>query len=243
MFVSFLWELGYREWGPLLTIPFALIQGWIFRRTTSLTYVVAVHLLFDALRVHGAGARARPEHVRHLRHRARVVGWSGDADQLGRQLHLPRGGRAPPADRGGAAGAGRGRPADPRAGHPALLQRPRRRPRRAGRPGRPGRGPGDRRATRAPSPSPAAPATARSRSTCTRPAGRCTTWRRCRTSRSPARSPPPRTARATGRGTSRPRSPPSSSSAPTARCARSGAATTTSPARSSRSARSASSPA
>ena len=47
VFVSFLWELGYRAWGPLLTIPFALIQGWIFRRTTSLTYVVAVHLLFD----------------------------------------------------------------------------------------------------------------------------------------------------------------------------------------------------
>nr|WP_203751105.1 CPBP family intramembrane glutamic endopeptidase [Cellulomonas chitinilytica] len=47
VFVSFLWELGYREWGPLLTIPFALVQGWIFRRTASLTYVVAVHLLFD----------------------------------------------------------------------------------------------------------------------------------------------------------------------------------------------------
>lgn len=47
VFVSFLWELGYREWGPLLTIPFALVQGWIFRKTASLTYVVAVHLLFD----------------------------------------------------------------------------------------------------------------------------------------------------------------------------------------------------
>ena len=47
VFVSFLWELGYRSWGPLLTIPFALIQGWIFRRTASLSYVVAVHLLFD----------------------------------------------------------------------------------------------------------------------------------------------------------------------------------------------------
>jgi membrane protease YdiL (CAAX protease family) len=47
VFVSFLWELGYREWGPLLTIPFALVQGWIFARSTSLTYVVAVHLLFD----------------------------------------------------------------------------------------------------------------------------------------------------------------------------------------------------
>ncbi|WP_062525700.1 CPBP family intramembrane glutamic endopeptidase [Demequina rhizosphaerae] len=49
VFVSFLWELGYREWGPLLTIPFALVQGWIFARTKSLPYVVTVHLLFDAV--------------------------------------------------------------------------------------------------------------------------------------------------------------------------------------------------
>jgi CAAX amino terminal protease family. len=49
IFVSFLWELGYRSWGPLLTIPFALLQGWIFTRTKSLTYVVVVHLLFDVI--------------------------------------------------------------------------------------------------------------------------------------------------------------------------------------------------
>ena len=49
VFVSFLWELGYREWGPLLTIPFALLQGFIFLRTHSLAYVVTVHLLFDAV--------------------------------------------------------------------------------------------------------------------------------------------------------------------------------------------------
>lgn len=49
VFVSFLWELGYREWGPLLTIPFALLQGSIFLRTHSLSYVVTVHLLFDAV--------------------------------------------------------------------------------------------------------------------------------------------------------------------------------------------------
>ncbi|WP_129782694.1 type II CAAX prenyl endopeptidase Rce1 family protein [Promicromonospora panici] len=49
IFVSFLWELGYREWGPLLTIPFALVQGWIFAKFKSLSYVVAVHLLFDAV--------------------------------------------------------------------------------------------------------------------------------------------------------------------------------------------------
>jgi len=49
VFVSFLWELGYRAWGPLLTVPFALLQGWIFLRTRSLAYVVTVHLLFDAV--------------------------------------------------------------------------------------------------------------------------------------------------------------------------------------------------
>jgi hypothetical protein len=47
IFVSFLWELGYREWGPLLTIPFAMVQAFLFTRTRSLPYVVSVHLLFD----------------------------------------------------------------------------------------------------------------------------------------------------------------------------------------------------
>ena len=49
VFVSFLWELGYRAWGPALTIPFALLQAIIFLRTKSLAYVVTVHLLFDAV--------------------------------------------------------------------------------------------------------------------------------------------------------------------------------------------------
>ena len=49
MFVSFLWELGYRGWGPLLTVPFALLQGYIFARTRSLPYVVTVHLTFDLI--------------------------------------------------------------------------------------------------------------------------------------------------------------------------------------------------
>ena len=48
VFVSFLWELGYQAWGPLLTIPFALVQGYIFSaRRRSPTSVV--HLLFDAV--------------------------------------------------------------------------------------------------------------------------------------------------------------------------------------------------
>ncbi|HEY8720656.1 type II CAAX prenyl endopeptidase Rce1 family protein [Pengzhenrongella sp.] len=49
VFVSFLWELGYRSWGPGLTIPFALIQGLTFAKTASLTYVLVVHMLFDAV--------------------------------------------------------------------------------------------------------------------------------------------------------------------------------------------------
>lgn len=47
LFTSFLWELGFHAWGPLLIYPFALVQGWIFKQTKSLTYVVTVHLLFD----------------------------------------------------------------------------------------------------------------------------------------------------------------------------------------------------
>lgn len=49
VFVSFLWELGYQAWGPVLTIPFALVQAMLFLRTRSLAYVVTVHLLFDAV--------------------------------------------------------------------------------------------------------------------------------------------------------------------------------------------------
>ena len=49
VFVSFLWELGYRSWGPVLTVPFALIQGLTYALTASLTYVLLVHLLFDAV--------------------------------------------------------------------------------------------------------------------------------------------------------------------------------------------------
>ncbi|PZQ91746.1 MAG: abortive phage infection protein [Leifsonia xyli] len=49
IFVSFLWELGYRSWGPLLTFPFALLQGYLFARTRSLGYVLSIHLLFDAI--------------------------------------------------------------------------------------------------------------------------------------------------------------------------------------------------
>ena len=47
IFSSFLWEIGYQSWGPLLTFPFALLQGYTFKLTNSLSYVVSVHLIFD----------------------------------------------------------------------------------------------------------------------------------------------------------------------------------------------------
>lgn len=47
IFSSFLWEIGYQAWGPLLTFPFALLQGFTFSLTKSFSYVVSVHLLFD----------------------------------------------------------------------------------------------------------------------------------------------------------------------------------------------------
>ncbi|MFT4469400.1 type II CAAX prenyl endopeptidase Rce1 family protein [Arthrobacter sulfonylureivorans] len=47
VFSSFLWEIGYQAWGPLLTFPFALLQGYTFKLTKSFTYVVSVHLIFD----------------------------------------------------------------------------------------------------------------------------------------------------------------------------------------------------
>ncbi|MBK8461329.1 MAG: CPBP family intramembrane metalloprotease [Micropruina sp.] len=49
IFVSFLWELGYQSWGPVLTIPFALVQGAIFQLTKNLKYVITVHLTFDLI--------------------------------------------------------------------------------------------------------------------------------------------------------------------------------------------------
>jgi membrane protease YdiL (CAAX protease family) len=47
LFTSFLWELGFHAWGPVFIFPFALIQALLFRLTRSLSYIVAVHLLFD----------------------------------------------------------------------------------------------------------------------------------------------------------------------------------------------------
>jgi membrane protease YdiL (CAAX protease family) len=47
LFTSFLFDLGFHAWGPVMIYAFALVQGYIFQLTRSLTYVVCVHLLFD----------------------------------------------------------------------------------------------------------------------------------------------------------------------------------------------------
>lgn len=47
LFTSFLYELGFRGWAPLVVFPFALLQGEVFRRTENLLYVIAIHLTID----------------------------------------------------------------------------------------------------------------------------------------------------------------------------------------------------
>lgn len=49
IFSSFLYELGFRGWGVYATYSFAIIQGYIFKRTESLFYAITVHLTFDAV--------------------------------------------------------------------------------------------------------------------------------------------------------------------------------------------------
>ncbi|MDB5179199.1 MAG: putative Abortive infection protein [Patescibacteria group bacterium] len=47
LWTSFLYELGFRGWGPVAIFLFALLQGEIFRRTDSLLYIVTIHLTLD----------------------------------------------------------------------------------------------------------------------------------------------------------------------------------------------------
>ncbi|MDX1766116.1 MAG: CPBP family intramembrane glutamic endopeptidase [Candidatus Saccharimonadales bacterium] len=47
LFTSFLYELGFTGWGPLVIYPFALLQGYIFKKSESLLYVIAIHLTID----------------------------------------------------------------------------------------------------------------------------------------------------------------------------------------------------
>lgn len=47
LFTSFLYELGFEGFGPFMIYLFALTQGYIFKKTHSLFFLLCVHLLFD----------------------------------------------------------------------------------------------------------------------------------------------------------------------------------------------------
>lgn len=47
LFTSFLYELGFTSWGFIMIFIFALVQGYIFKKTESLFYVITIHLTLD----------------------------------------------------------------------------------------------------------------------------------------------------------------------------------------------------
>lgn len=47
LFSAFLYELGFTGWGPLMIFGLALSQGYIFKKTESLLYVITIHLTLD----------------------------------------------------------------------------------------------------------------------------------------------------------------------------------------------------
>jgi hypothetical protein len=47
LWVTFLYVLGFRGWGPLALFWFCLSQGYIFRQTKSLLYILTIHLTLD----------------------------------------------------------------------------------------------------------------------------------------------------------------------------------------------------
>lgn len=47
IFSSILYEFGFKSWGFALIFIFALAQGYVFKRTQSLLYIIAVHLSLD----------------------------------------------------------------------------------------------------------------------------------------------------------------------------------------------------
>lgn len=45
--VPLLWSWGFQGLGPWIIAAFSVFQGWLWERTRSLSYVIAVHLAFD----------------------------------------------------------------------------------------------------------------------------------------------------------------------------------------------------
>jgi len=48
-FTSFLHEMAFVGWGPVVIYGFALLQGLTYHRTRSLLYIIVLHLMFDSI--------------------------------------------------------------------------------------------------------------------------------------------------------------------------------------------------
>jgi len=48
-FTSFLHEMAFVGWGPAVIFMFALIQGYTYKKTRSLLYIVILHLMIDTI--------------------------------------------------------------------------------------------------------------------------------------------------------------------------------------------------
>lgn len=46
-FTSFLYDVAFFGWGPLFLFPFALIQGYTYKKTGSLLFLVILHFMVD----------------------------------------------------------------------------------------------------------------------------------------------------------------------------------------------------
>lgn len=64
LWTSFLYELGFRGWGPIPIFIFALTQGYIFRKSKSLLYIVTVHLVVDFILFLALVHLHHPEYLR-----------------------------------------------------------------------------------------------------------------------------------------------------------------------------------
>jgi membrane protease YdiL (CAAX protease family) len=49
LFTAFLFELGFTGWGFIMIYIFALVQGYVFKKTDSLFYVITIHLTLDLI--------------------------------------------------------------------------------------------------------------------------------------------------------------------------------------------------
>lgn len=49
IFSSFLYELGFTGWSIIVIFIFALLQGLIYRKTTSIIYIITIHLSLDLI--------------------------------------------------------------------------------------------------------------------------------------------------------------------------------------------------